>query len=215
MTIRKNVIVAAGLAGVLSGFSPAFAQFDMPDPEMMVPGDEALVIDLDILANLPMEGDFMAALPIEADFIAGPAGGPPGPASGKCPLPPPGKGGCGPFGFLQGDFALTDEQYEKLYNLRNQFLDQAGPKFLALKEAERDLRDQMTKPQLDRNKLKEIQSKINKDKADLANLKLDKKMNALEVLTEEQRKEIRRQAVRGGFGMRARGHHGKFSHHKG
>ena len=69
---------------------------------------------------------------------------------------------------------------------------------LALKDSEREIRDLMTRPAVDKAKVKALQNTINESKAALANLRLDHKLNALDVLTEEQRKELRKRFIQGG-----------------
>jgi len=189
MNMTKSLGAALAFAALTTVAPGALAQVDEPDPDLVpLPGIvEPFEIAISELG--PLAGGF-------GDFALGPMGPGPGPGRmGRCPM---GGGPGGPFGFLQGDLALTDDQFEKLYTLRNQFLDKAGPKMLALKDSERDMRDLMTRATVDKAKVKALQNTINESKAALANLRLDHKLNTLDVLTEEQRKELRRRFIQGG-----------------
>jgi Spy/CpxP family protein refolding chaperone len=186
MTIKNKAIVAVVLSAIISGLLPAFAQLEIPDTDVALDGDLVQTEDSNLVASLP------------------PMPGGPG-AVGR------GMGRAGsPLAALQGELALTDEQYEKLFSIKKQFLNDAGPKMLALKSSERDLRDLLSQPSLDKQKVKDLQSRVNDQKAELANLKLDKKLSGLDVLTNEQRKEIRLQMLKGCMGAKeggARKHH--------
>lgn len=181
MSIKNKAIVFAVLSAIATGFSPAFAQLEVPETDLDLEGEVVQVEDSNILAALP---------PLPGQPIAfGRAVG--GAAAGRA---------VSPLAALKGDLALTDEQYEKLFSIKKQFLSDAGPKMLALKSSQRDLRDLLSQPKVDKQKVIDLQSQINTQKGDLANLKLEKKLSGLEVLTEEQRKEIRRQMLKGCMG---------------
>lgn len=180
MTMRKKLLGTLASYVFLAAAPAAVAQLDELDPDLVpLPGivDEVSIADPGPLAFAPM-------------------GGPPGKG---CPMGDPGGAGGpgGPFAFLQGDLALTDEQFEKLFQIKNQFLDKAGPKMLELTSSRRELKDYLTRPQLDKVKIKELQNRINDSRAALANLCLDEKLSALAVLTEEQRKELRKRIIQG------------------
>jgi len=183
MSNHKNLLVALGLAATLSSPLAVRAQADTPDPDFMA-----------------LDGEDRVAVADPGLLVAGPLPPRPGGFSGRgpCPMSSPGV----PFASLEGEHALTDEQYEKLFALKNQFLDKVGPKLAEAMASERDLRDLMTRPQPDRAKIKELQTRINGQKAELANARLDYRLASLDVLTEEQRKEMRRQVIKGGMGLK-------------
>lgn len=98
--------------------------------------------------------------------------------------------------------SFSDDQMEKMYRLKSDFLDKAGPKMAELKSQERALHDLMTQPEFEKGKAQSIQSKINGLKDDLANLRLDQQIGLLNCLTADQRKELRRSYVKHvDFGM--------------
>lgn len=96
-------------------------------------------------------------------------------------------GGCG----LKGELALTDDQYEKMYNLRNDFLDRVGPKMVEAHALERHLRDVLTSSTIDTKKAGDIKSKLAAVKSDLAEAKADMEIQMAQILTADQRKHVR------------------------
>src|SRR4029453_8264497 len=153
MKMTRSLGAALALVALASVAPGALAQMDEPDPDLVpLPGIvepfEIAISDLGSLTGIDA-----------GPFALGPMGplGPGPGRMGRCPMG--GSGGAGgPFGFLQGDLALTDDQFEKLYQLKNQFLDKAGPKMLALKTSEREMRDLMTRPAVDKAKIKALQN---------------------------------------------------------
>lgn len=203
MVKNGNIALTVGLMVVFAGFQPAFAQFgeECPDGEQFTAVDEVMVTDPGLLA-LEVNDDGGGAPPLAIGQRGAPSQCPMGKMGGasfeSCPPGLPGGPGKGPFAFLQGDLALSDAQYEKLFALRNGFLDKAGPVLAQMKANERDMLDLVTQSQLDKAKVKALQNKISDQKAQLANLRIDHRMDTLEVLTSDQRKELRRYIVKGG-----------------
>jgi len=110
--------------------------------------------------------------------------------------------------------SLSYDQLEKLHNLHNQFLDEAGPKFVELGSKTRKLKDVMLANTVDAGAARALQSDINRIKDELANLKLDNHIAMSNVLTAEQKTEIREHIYRAGVARMA--HHqfgGGMSHH--
>lgn len=114
---------------------------------------------------------------------------------------PWGRGGCPWLGALD----LSDDQYEKIYALKNSLLDKVGPKMLEIRTQERHLKDVMTQASVDAKAARRMQDTINSLRADVSNIKLDNKLSVLDVLTAEQRKKIRDYMIKGGRGMHHRG----------
>ena len=213
MMMPRKLALTVGLTIAIGLSVPANAQFGEADldTEQLQGIDEVLVTDPGLLALQPDgSGQVEISAPVLGErraqgFGGGmsrcPTGGMNPYAMGASGFCPPGGAGPsrsgGPFAFLQGDHALSDEQYEKLFQLKNDFLDKAGPKLAQLKVTERDMLDLMTQPQMDKAKVKDLQSKINNEKAELANMRIDHRMSTLEVLTAAQRKELRSHIVQG------------------
>ena len=111
---------------------------------------------------------------------------------------------------------LTDDQLEKLYALKKQYSSADAPKALEL----RTLRDQefdlLSQPAVDKQRVLDVQAKINILKGDLANSRVSYMADASAVFTPEQKAKMRhlmltRKVMGGGFHHRR--HHG-FEHGK-
>ncbi len=102
------------------------------------------------------------------------------------------KGSCGGHhrGF-KGGIDLTDAQKEKLFAMKNSLKDSLGPKKLELQKNERDLKDLLTKPSIDRAAILSTQNKINDLKASIANAMIAFRADFAETLTPEQRQKLR------------------------
>ncbi|MBY0357027.1 MAG: Spy/CpxP family protein refolding chaperone [Candidatus Obscuribacterales bacterium] len=208
----KNAIRFLTLVGLSIGLTTgAFAQ-DFPGADIDLAGS------VDLLAE-GGEGFMPPAPPPEsmpAVVAARPMFGHGSPFMGHCPV-----GHCGPemmFAGLCGESSLSDDQLEKIYQIKESFLDKAGSKFAELTSQERAKRDLLTQADLDKTKVQAVQTRINGLKADLANLRLDEQVGMLGVLTNEQRKELRRNFVKradfGPMAMFGRFKHCKKSHHE-
>ncbi|HMY54320.1 MAG TPA: periplasmic heavy metal sensor [Candidatus Obscuribacter sp.] len=106
------------------------------------------------------------------------------PSSGGCPL-------------MKGENALTDEQFEKMYSLKNAMLDKVGPKMAELSSLERQLKDVLTGASIDAKRANDLKNKITQAKSDLASIKVEHQIAMAETLTAEQRKALRQAMVKG------------------
>ena len=176
MTFKKDLNVSiARLALSLALFgltvgSPVRAQeADQPNPQLesaisFITSALPAGIDLDVAAVLPpppLDGDADAAM-------LGPG-----------------------MHMFKGELALTDDQYEKMYNLRNDFLDKLGPKMAEVSSLERHMRDVLTSPSIDAKKAAELKTKLAAAKSDLTEMKSDMQLQMAQVLTADQRKHLR------------------------
>jgi len=159
-------------------------------PELMGPPEGGAAIALSM--PLPIPGDVVGAM--RGGFRG--RGGPGGPGGGPCPVGGRGFGDC-PLFMLDGENAVTDEQYEKLYDLKNKAMDQIGPKMLELMQAKRHLKDTLTSENIDEKAAKKLQNQITSAKSDIETIKLDGKLQAMQILTAAQRKELRKAMVQG------------------
>lgn len=107
-----------------------------------------------------------------------------------------------------GKFKFTNEQLEKIYNLKNKLADESGPNFTELMKQKRHLKDLMTQEKLDRQAIVSTQDKINKLSNELSNARLSFKMELMDQLTPEQKQAIRYKSMKPGHGFRHGGHHG-------
>jgi Spy/CpxP family protein refolding chaperone len=168
MTNFRLNIAAALLAGLLTSGVAALAQ------EAGAPPAEAIAAALiqDQPSSDPLEG-FAIMLPDES-FAALPMSS---------------------YGHRMGGWAdrmeLTDDQKDKLHDLKNQFLDTIGPKYLAIASTERKLKDVLFAKEVDSQRAKSLQTDINNLKTEIGNIKLDHKLSVMNVLTAKQREDLR------------------------
>lgn len=121
---------------------------------------------------------------------------------------------------VHGQF--TDDQLEKIFQVKSKFMDTVGPKMAELGATRRALYDQLTQAETDKGKLQSLQGKINALHADIANARLDQQIGLLGVLSSEQRKDLRRGFLKmedfgmggmmGGMKHHWRGHGGSAGH---
>ena len=167
---------------------PSFAQ-GAPDFEGTQPGDEAFMMppppqadgEPGELAFVPDEAMEMSAFPLSASASGG------------------------------GRFKFSEEQLEKIYNLKNKLADESGPNLVELMKQKRHLKALMTKPNLDRSAIQATQDKINKLSNELSNARLAFKMDMFDQLTPEQKQSIRYKSMKHSGQHRGLKHHG----HKG
>ena len=118
----------------------------------------------------------------------------------------------GPLSALKGNLALTDDQYEKLYALKNQFADQVAAKAVEMGTLHRKLRDAMSAPNFDAKAVADMGSRLNALHSDIAAAKLSRMIASAQVLTPEQRKAIHDEMVH--HAVESMGeHHGGMHHH--
>lgn len=150
------------------------------------------------------EGDSPAPSPMDMPGPGGPGengeGGPPPAMNFAMALPAgasmeamPDAGGMMDMGarFLKGDVAVTDDQYEKLYQLRGDFMDKFAPKMLEVMTLKRHLKDALTSADIDNSKVNDLKKQMTSAVQDLANMKIDNEIATMKVYTPEQRKHLR------------------------
>lgn len=194
------------LAGffTLSMASPAVAQMEdsdlvsddaqlmaaLPDdgPELAVEDAGMELAGPDTLAQLPDGPGFPPAasafMSIVRDAIG--AGGPGGPGGHHHHH----RGGA--YGLLSGENALTDAQYEQLYQLKNKMRDEIGPLCLEYSSASRQLRDALTQESIDKSAVNKLQKKIGSLKSSMSDISIASKADMANVLTAAQRAEVRK-----------------------
>ena len=115
---------------------------------------------------------------------------------------------------------LSDDQLEKIAKLKSAFADAAGAKKVQVQSLNRDLRALLTKEKIDRSAVLDLQKKINDINGELATTKISMRLDALEVLTPEQKqkvhhKQLQRMVFGGGGHKRAGMRHGGGMHQGG
>jgi Spy/CpxP family protein refolding chaperone len=168
--VRLTTLLSSAIA-LTSMAYPAFAQeaSDGAEPyelTAMATSPEDMPMDAAPLEGAPIEsGPITAAL-----HEGGPRGG------GSCSS-------------LLSTF--SDDQLEKLHGLKNQMLDALGPKITAIKSKERKLKDLLLQNNVDAAQVKSLQGEINGLKDDIGNIKADNLIAMSNVLTVDQKKQIR------------------------
>ena len=188
-------------AGVVMG-APAYAQgaadnatlqqSDMTAQsggvEILLNGDEAQVVETPQLA---------AMLPPQAlDAFAMEGGGGHG-------------GGWGHHMFSEGN-KLTDDQLERLYAIKEDSHEQSAMKKVQAHIFGRKLKDTLSAANIDTAAAKDLEGKIIALKSDIATIHMDALIKMAQVLTPEQRHEVRMHMLRGSMGHH--GHHGHWGH---
>jgi len=144
-----------------------------------------------------------------------------GPGMGAPRMGPPGMckmgfgmRGCVPMGRhhfrcpwekLEGANALTDEQYQKLYDIKGQFIASIVPKGLNVWMLARKMKDLLEVGNVDTNAVKDVEKQIAAATSDLSMTAMDSIVLANQVLTPEQRKELHKMSIRSTLG--GSGHH--------
>jgi Spy/CpxP family protein refolding chaperone len=136
-----------------------------------------------------------------------------GPGEGPHGGPGHGPGGWhhdhGPFGVLHGDLALTNDQFERLYSIKESTMDSLGPKKLELHTAFRNLMDSIGAGSQDTGKIKGLQDRIASLKSDISTIETGKLVSMSQVLTADQRTAIHLAMIKGSLGgWHHHGHHG-------
>lgn len=105
---------------------------------------------------------------------------------------------------------FSDEQLEKMHSLRLKFAADNDAKKAQLHTLRGQLKDEITKPAIDKSAALSIQSKINALQADLANARLAMMIETSTVFTPEQRQAFRHRMLVGEMmgGHRFGRHHG-------
>lgn len=195
MNKAKYSLVA--LASVLSlGLLPVSAQ---DSPGFEAPPFEQEIIFEDQIAEMPAGPPDTFAMKM----------GHHGPGMG------PGMGhGCP---FLSGENSLSDEQYEKFYQIKNKMKDAMGPKMLEMSKLRRQFCDELNRETIDAKAIGKLGDRMAALKGEMSQLFTGTAVEAMNVLTPEQRKEMRKKMIQGGsMGMSgcSMGFRGKMMHHR-
>ncbi len=127
-------------------------------------------------------------------------------AMGACPLIGHHRS---PLSCLDGPNALTDDQCQKLYDIKGQFIVTIVPKGLNMYVLIKKMTDLLTSADLDTKTVKDVERQISSACSDLSMTVMDSIVSATQVLTPDQRKALHTKIIRSTLG--AGGHH----HHEG
>ncbi len=131
----------------------------------------------------------------------------PGMAMGGCPIMR-GHHRC-PLDSLEGANALSNDQYQKLYDIKGQFIANMVPKGLNMYMLTRKMKDLLTASDIDTKAVKDLEKQISSATSDLSMTVMDSIISANQVLTPDQRKELHTHMIRSTFGG------GGYHHHEG
>ena len=107
------------------------------------------------------------------------------------------------------ELGITNDQLEKLNSLKQQSEAASAPKKAELKTLFSELRDDMSKPDVDKSQLVALQQKINEVRDQLSINRVSFMADRMAVLTPDQRAKLREHMLkRSTFGGEHRFHHG-------
>lgn len=158
---------------------PGFAEMGMPPPPVMIgpdgPGGPRGAMGMG--AGGPMTMGFAMMPPMGAPAGAGP-------------------GAALPLGMLD----LSDDQMEKIGELRADIQDKSGPILIKLLSLQREFRSGLAQANINTAELKRINSEISAQKQALDSLRSQEMISTAELLTKEQRQEMKQTMNRAEFG---------------
>jgi Spy/CpxP family protein refolding chaperone len=228
MTMPKMSFIVAGAVLAALSVSPSLAQEADGDTMFAPDGDNVFFAQVSEPGDMEDWFAMLAAVPDGPSFPAvaaapGLPGGPPvllagqpdrdGPPGGgpRLMFHRPGGPPNGPFGTLTGPLALSDDQWEKLYQIREDSMEHMGPKMLQMHQTMHHLMDALASPDQDTKKIKDLQSQLASLRADMSSAETSKLVAMSQVLTADQRAAIHKamikHAVMGGM-MGGHGHMG-------
>jgi Spy/CpxP family protein refolding chaperone len=203
------------------GFSLAFGsclaglaeEFDSthPNPDQLIV-DEVASGGSDPLQGLLLSQGFPPPGPFGPggpDSCGGPGGGfgpggPGGPFMHGGPGMPPPPPGMGPMMLPLGSVDLTDDQVEKLAAVRHATHEKVEPVMTKLHALERDFMSALTQPVLNADELSRLRVQISTQKQALDAHFTDSVIASAQILTAEQRKQIRLEMNRAELGPQFR-----------
>jgi len=107
---------------------------------------------------------------------------------------------CGPGAFLT-DLDLTDEQLEKLAELKMEGLSKFGQFKSGVVGLLQQIAKELTKEQIDKAKIHEIAQQIQSHKSEMGASMVDRVIAFAEVLTVEQRKKLKSKLIKRFLGV--------------
>lgn len=216
---RLSVACGAALTVSLGLMVPALAQeavdqesesADLSEVVEHIADDNAAMLAQAPETSLPSSP--LARMAEEAaNLLAGVQGASPSMGSanamnGMCPvLRRWSHGGCGVSSILTGENAITDDQYEKFYQIKMKMKDEYGPMKVQYRSHKRHLKDLMTKEEIDTKAVQKLNEKVSSLKKDMTALKLDYKLQMAQVLTGAQRSALRKAMIKKKLGSCHRG----------
>lgn len=119
-------------------------------------------------------------------------------------------GSWGSFGggascpYLEGENKLSDEQFEKFYQIKNRMKDDMGNKMVEMSKLRRQFCDELNRESIDAKAISKLEDRMAALKGETSKVFTSAAVEMMNVLTPEQRKILRQKMVRGssmGSGM--------------
>lgn len=105
-----------------------------------------------------------------------------------------------PLNLLDGPNALSDDQYQKLYDIKGQFITTVVPKGLNMYGLIRKMQDLLTAPSLDTPAVRDLEKQISSGTSDISMTVMDSLVSVSQVLTPDQRKELHKRLIQAEVG---------------
>lgn len=217
-----EIAASSANSGIQSGLDPQ----NFGDQGVAVPGAESLnqlmALGSIFAGDMPAPGSLKALGETErkgeTNIALAPDGAPPiaghmaagMPDMSKCSMPgagmcKPGWSGKGgrrwcPLAMLDGPNALSDDQYQKLYDIKGQFIANVVPKGLNTYMMIRKMADLLTAADTDTKAVRDMERQIANATSDLSMTVMDSLISVNQVLTPGQRQELHRRMVRASVG---------------
>jgi Spy/CpxP family protein refolding chaperone len=118
----------------------------------------------------------------------------------------PGGGEHHHHGFSEAN-KMTDDQYERMYAIREDVQDQMGLKMAQERILHRKLKDTLSAASIDTKQAQDLANKITALKSDMTQMRLDSMIKMAQVLTPDQRKELHLMMIKGHHLHGGGGHH--------
>jgi Spy/CpxP family protein refolding chaperone len=112
-----------------------------------------------------------------------------------------------PLAMLDGPNALSDDQYQKVYDIKGQFIANIVPKGLNMYMLTRKMKDLLTASDIDTKAVKDLERQISSACSDLSMTAMDSIVSVSQVLTPEQRKALHAKMIRSTLGGGEHHHH--------
>jgi len=108
--------------------------------------------------------------------------------------------------YLEGENKLTDEQFEKFYQIKNKMKDDMGSKMLEMGRLRRQFCDELNRESIDSKAISKLEDRMAALKAETSKVFTGAAVEMMNVLTPEQRKILRQKMVRGSSMQHSFGH---------
>jgi len=99
--------------------------------------------------------------------------------------------------YLEGENKLSDEQFEKFYQIKNRMKDDMGNKMLEMSKLRRQFCDELNRESIDAKAVSKLEDRMAALKGETSKVFTSAAVEMMNVLTPEQRKILRQKMVRG------------------